>query len=165
MRLRSCRLTEQSRLDCSYSWLIHTFINLEGRGAWSCVAWLSCTFVRYASTCICFGPLASHCQKIYMAAVTRTLLRSPTMPLYTPLSLRSSCSMSDGLKHTSLASLWYARVRTLSYSLINSRCFVQGGGILAAFTSFFPDLVDSNVALIAPTGLVEVTHVIYLLRG
>jgi len=31
----------------------------------------------------------------------------------------------------------------------------MGGGILAAFTSFFPDLVDGKVALIAPTGLVE----------
>ncbi|KAH9965783.1 alpha/beta-hydrolase [Russula dissimulans] len=31
----------------------------------------------------------------------------------------------------------------------------MGGGILAAFTSFFPDLVDSKVALIATTGLVE----------
>ncbi|KAH9961403.1 hypothetical protein BJV74DRAFT_871796 [Russula compacta] len=31
----------------------------------------------------------------------------------------------------------------------------MGGGILAAFTSFFPDLVDSRVALIAPTGLVK----------
>jgi hypothetical protein len=34
--------------------------------------------------------------------------------------------------------------------------FIQGGGILAAFTSFFPDLVDNKVMLIAPTGLVEV---------
>lgn len=40
--------------------------------------------------------------------------------------------------------------------------FIQGGGILAAFTSFFPDLVDSKVMLIAPTGLVEVSSsVIY----
>ncbi|KAH9977620.1 alpha/beta-hydrolase [Lactifluus volemus] len=31
----------------------------------------------------------------------------------------------------------------------------MGGGILAAFTSFFPDLVDDKVAFIAPTGLVE----------
>ncbi|KAI0268094.1 alpha/beta-hydrolase [Gloeopeniophorella convolvens] len=31
----------------------------------------------------------------------------------------------------------------------------MGGGILAAFTAYFPDLVDAKVALIAPTGLVE----------
>jgi hypothetical protein len=38
---------------------------------------------------------------------------------------------------------------------------LQGGGILAAFTSFFPDLVDNKVAFIAPTGLVEVTVMLY----
>ncbi|KAI0287059.1 hypothetical protein BC826DRAFT_1047315, partial [Russula brevipes] len=27
----------------AYSWLIHTFIDLEGRGTHSCIAWLSCT--------------------------------------------------------------------------------------------------------------------------
>jgi hypothetical protein len=43
---RSRSLAEQSRLDCSHSWLIHTFINMEGRGARSCVAWLSSTPVR-----------------------------------------------------------------------------------------------------------------------
>lgn len=47
----------------------------------------------------------------------------------------------------------------VSYFLTGSRYLVQGGGILAAFTSFFPDLVDSKVALIAPTGLVEVIDV------
>ncbi len=44
-----------------------------------------------------------------------------------------------------------------SQSLTNSCRLVQGGGILAAFTSFFPDLVDSKVAFVAPTGLVEVS--------
>jgi len=44
----------------------------------------------------------------------------------------------------------------LTLSLTSSR-HLQGGGVLAAFTSFFPDLVDSKVALIATTGLVEVS--------
>jgi hypothetical protein len=45
----------------------------------------------------------------------------------------------------------------LSLSLTGSNRLIQGGGILTAFTSFFPDLVDNKVLLIAPTGLVEVT--------
>ena len=53
---RSRRLVKQSCLDCSHSWLIHTFINLEGRGARSCVAWLPSTFIRYACTCIFWHP-------------------------------------------------------------------------------------------------------------
>ena len=52
---RSRCLVQQSRLDCSHSWPIHTFINLEGCGARSCIAWLPSTFVRYAYTCICLG--------------------------------------------------------------------------------------------------------------
>jgi hypothetical protein len=53
----------------------------------------------------------------------------------------------------------------LSLSLTGSNCLIQGGGILTAFTSFFPDLVDGKVILIAPTGLVEVSSsVIYTAR-
>lgn len=52
-------------------------------------------------------------------------------------------------------------VRASPYAIVTIvdwfELFIQGGGILAAFTSFFPDLVDSKVMLIAPTGLVEVS--------
>ncbi len=79
------------------------------------------------------------------------------MPPYMRLSLRSSCSTSNGPKLTSPAYRWsafspYAIVIVVDWFEL----FIQGGGILAAFTSFFPDLVDSKVVLIAPTGLVEV---------
>jgi hypothetical protein len=80
------------------------------------------------------------------------------MPLYMQLNLPSSCNMSNGPKLTSSASRWsalspYAIVTTVDWF----EPFIQGGGILAAFSSFFPDLVDSKVMLIAPTGLVEVS--------
>lgn len=53
----------------------------------------------------------------------------------------------------------------LSLPLTGLNCLIQGGGILTAFTSFFPDLVDGKVVLIAPTGLVEVSSfVIYTAR-
>jgi hypothetical protein len=54
--------------------------------------------------------------------------------------------------------------KLLSLSLTSNR-LIQGGGILTAFTSFFPDLVDDKVLLIAPTGLVEVSSsVMYTAR-
>lgn len=40
---------------------------------------------------------------------------------------------------------------------IDSLRGVQGGGIAAAFNTYFPDLVDDKVALIAPAGLIEVS--------
>ncbi|KAH9970346.1 hypothetical protein BJV74DRAFT_867169 [Russula compacta] len=53
----------------------------------------------------------------------------------------------------------HARLALLMQHVKWPRAYVagvsMGGGILAAFTSFFPDLVDSRVALIAPTGLVK----------
>ena len=49
----------------------------------------------------------------------------------------------------------------LSPSLTGPDRLIQGGGILAAFTSFFPDLVDNKIVLIAPTGLVEVSLSIF----
>ena len=68
--------------------------------------------------------------------------------------------MSNGHKLTLLAYLWF--LFPSSSCLTLSHWFVlQGGGILAAFTSFFPDLVDNKVAFIAPTGLVEVTVMLY----
>ena len=45
-----CLVQQLLRLDRSHSWLIHTFINLEGCGARSCIAWLPSTFIRYART-------------------------------------------------------------------------------------------------------------------
>jgi len=85
------------------------------------------------------------------------------MLLYMQLNLPSSCNMSNGPKLTSPASRWFA---LSPYAIVNIvdwfEPFIQGGGILAAFTSFFPELVDSKVMLIAPTGLVEVSsYVIY----
>jgi hypothetical protein len=101
--------------------------------------------------------------QIFTAAATRTLRKSPMMPLYMQLNLPSSCSMSNGPKLTSLASRWSALSPYAIVTIVDwFEPFIQGGGILAAFTSFFPDLVDSKVMLIAPTGLVEVSSsVIY----
>lgn len=96
--------------------------------------------------------------QIFTAAATRTLRKSPMMPLYMQLNLPSSCSMSNGPKLTSPASRWSALSPYAIVTIVDwFEPFIQGGGILAAFTSFFPDLVDSKVMLIAPTGLVEVS--------
>lgn len=96
--------------------------------------------------------------QIFMAAATRTPQKSRMMPLCMQLNLRSSCSMSNGPKLTSPASRWSALSPYAIVTIIDwFEPFIQGGGILAAFTSFFPDLVDSKVMLIAPTGLVEVS--------
>jgi hypothetical protein len=63
--------------------------------------------------------------------------------------------MAKGLRSRRLDGLPFPHT-LLSLSLTGSN-LIQGGGILAAFTSFFPDLVDNKVVLIAPTGLVEVS--------
>ena len=63
--------------------------------------------------------------------------------------------MAKGLRRWHLDGLPFPHT-LLSLSLTGLNLF-QGGGILAAFTSFFPDLVDNKVVLIAPTGLVEVS--------
>ncbi|KAH9983030.1 alpha/beta-hydrolase [Russula compacta] len=66
---------------------------------------------------------------------------------------------SDAPEITYDASLYATQLALLMQHVKWPRAYVagvsMGGGILAAFTSFFPDLVDSRVALIAPTGLVE----------
>ncbi len=87
------------------------------------------------------------------------------MPLYMQLNLPSSCSMSNGPKLTSPASRWSALSPYAIVSIVDwFDPFIQGGGILTAFTSFFPDLVDSKVMLIAPTGLVEVSSLLFTQR-
>lgn len=99
----------------------------------------------------------NRCQ-IFMAAAIRMPRRLPMMPLYMQPNLPSSCSMSNGPKLTSPASRWLALSPYVMITIVDwFETFIQGGGILAAFTSFFPDLVDSKVMLIAPTGLVEVS--------
>ncbi|KAI9513236.1 Alpha/Beta hydrolase protein [Russula earlei] len=66
---------------------------------------------------------------------------------------------SDAPETTYDASLYATQLALLMQHVKWPKAYVagvsMGGGILAAFTSFFPDLVDSKVALIAPTGLVE----------
>ena len=99
-----------------------------------------------------------NCWQIFTAAVTRMPQKSLMMPLYMQLNSRSSCSMSNGPKPTSQASRWSALSQYAIVIIADLfEPFIQGGGILASFTSFFPDLVDSKVMLIAPTGLVEVS--------
>lgn len=66
---------------------------------------------------------------------------------------------SDAPEITYDASLYATQLALLMQHVKWPKAYVagvsMGGGILAAFTSFFPDLVDSKVMLIAPTGLVE----------
>jgi len=66
---------------------------------------------------------------------------------------------SDAPDITYDASLYATQLALLMQHIKWPKAYVagvsMGGGILAAFTSFFPDLVDSKVMLIAPTGLVE----------
>ncbi|KAI0254868.1 alpha/beta-hydrolase [Lactifluus subvellereus] len=66
---------------------------------------------------------------------------------------------SDAPEITYDASLYATQLALLMQHVKWPKAYVagvsMGGGILAAFTSFFPDLVDSKVAFIAPTGLVE----------
>jgi pimeloyl-ACP methyl ester carboxylesterase len=54
--------------------------------------------------------------------------------------------------------------RNLASSPSYSCCYVscQGGGIAAAFSTWFPHLVDGKVGLIASAGLIEVRAQIYL---
>ena len=97
--------------------------------------------------------------QIFTAAAIRMPRKLPMTLLYMQHNLPSSCNMSNGPKLMSPASRWsalspYAIVTIVDVDWFEP--FIQGGGILAAFTSFFPDLVDSKVMLIAPTGLVEV---------
>ncbi|KAH9002272.1 Alpha/Beta hydrolase protein [Lactarius hatsudake] len=66
---------------------------------------------------------------------------------------------SDAPEITYDVSLYATQLALLMQHVKWGRAYVagvsMGGGILAAFTASFPDLVDSKVALIAPTGLVE----------
>ncbi|KAI0303924.1 alpha/beta-hydrolase [Russula brevipes] len=66
---------------------------------------------------------------------------------------------SDAPEITYDASLYATQLALLMQHVKWPNAYVagvsMGGGILAAFTSFFPNLVDGKVALIAPTGLVE----------
>jgi pimeloyl-ACP methyl ester carboxylesterase len=66
---------------------------------------------------------------------------------------------SDAPQITYDASLYATQLALLMQHVKWPKAYIagvsMGGGILAAFTSFFPDLVDSKVAFVAPTGLVE----------
>jgi len=66
---------------------------------------------------------------------------------------------SDAPEITYDASLYATQLALLMQHVKWPKAYVagvsMGGGILAAFASSFPELVDSKVALIAPTGLVE----------
>jgi len=82
-----------------------------------------------------------------------------------PLIRHSACAPHAACQMPKAHVAGVSMVRACSYFVVLANKFPllcsgwrHSGGIY----SFFPDLVDSNVALIAPTGLVEVTHVIYL---
>lgn len=80
--------------------------------------------------------------------------RRPTTQCCTQRNWRCCCNMCGGTKRLSAECRW--SVLRLSVRTHSNMSFFQGGGIAAAFTAHFPQLVDENIVLIASAGIMDV---------